>query len=178
MAGEERRRLVAALDDLRHVMRLSDQQEPRIIKLGRRPADHRQPLKAEIPRTVQRRQVPEARHHRQPRTPRGPTTRAHQLADLSARGAAAILGMSFTPTERHGEGRIVELLVELLHRGHGDRILLSQDVCHNSQLRRYDGNGYTYLQTTFLPRLREAGVTDAEIDRMTIANPRRILTIG
>jgi phosphotriesterase-related protein len=104
----------------------------------------------------------------------------HYLS-LIGRGASIefdFLGMSFTPTERHGEGRIVELLVELLHRGHGDRILLSQDVCQNGQLRRYEGNGYTYLQTTFLPRLREAGVTDAEIDRMTIANPRRILTIG
>ena len=82
----------------------------------------------------------------------------HYLS-LIGRGASIefdFLGMSFTPTERHGEGRIVELLLELLHRGHGDRILLSQDVCHNSQLRRYEGNGYTYLQTTFLPRLREA----------------------
>jgi len=104
----------------------------------------------------------------------------HYLS-LIARGASIefdFLGMSFTPTERHGEGRVVELLLELLHRGHADRILLSQDVCHNSQLRRYEGNGYTYLQTTFLPRLRAAGVSDAEIDRMTIDNPRRILTIG
>jgi phosphotriesterase-related protein len=104
----------------------------------------------------------------------------HYLS-LIGRGASIefdFLGMSFTPTERHGEGRIVELLLELLHRGHGDRILLSQDVCHNSQLRRYEGNGYTYLQRTFLPRLRAAGVSDAEIDRMTVANPRRILTIG
>ncbi len=62
--------------------------------------------------------------------------------------------------------------------GHVDRVLLSLDVCHNSQLRRYEGNGYTYLQDSFLPRLRERGVSRAEIDRMTIDNPRRILTIG
>jgi predicted metal-dependent phosphotriesterase family hydrolase len=103
----------------------------------------------------------------------------HYLS-LFARGASIefdFLGMSFTPMEKHGERRIVELLLELLHRGHADRILLSQDVCHNSQLRRYEGNGYTYLQTTFLPRLREAGVSQAEIDRITVENPRRILTI-
>ena len=100
---------------------------------------------------------------------------------LIERGASIefdFLGMSFTPTEKHGEGRVVELLLELLHRGHADRILLSHDVCHNSQLRHYEGNGYTYLHTTFLPRLRAAGVSDAEIDTMTIENPRRILTIG
>jgi predicted metal-dependent phosphotriesterase family hydrolase len=88
------------------------------------------------------------------------------------------LGMSFTPMERHGEGRVVGLLQELLSRGHGDRILLSQDVCHNGQLVTFGGHGYTYLQETFLPRLRAAGVADAEIDRMTIDNPRRVLAVG
>jgi predicted metal-dependent phosphotriesterase family hydrolase len=104
----------------------------------------------------------------------------HYLAILE-RGASLefdFLGMSFTPTERLGEGRIVELLQELLSRGHAERILLSQDVCHDSQLRRYEGNGYTYLATTFLPRLRAAGVSEAEIETMTIENPRRLLTIG
>jgi predicted metal-dependent phosphotriesterase family hydrolase len=88
------------------------------------------------------------------------------------------LGMSFTPMERFGEGRVVGFLQELLSRGHGDRVLLSQDVCHNGQLVTYGGHGYTYLHETFLPRLRAAGVSAAEIDRMTIDNPRRILAVG
>ncbi len=88
------------------------------------------------------------------------------------------LGMAFTPLERHGEGRIVDSIRELLGRGHVERILLSQDVCHDSQLRRYGGNGYTYLADAFLPRLREAGVSDAEIRTITVDNPRRLLTIG
>ena len=88
------------------------------------------------------------------------------------------LGMSFTPLERHGEGRIVDNLRELLSRGHVERILLSQDVCHDSQLRRYGGNGYTYLADTFLPRLRAAGVSEAEIRTITVDNPRRLLTVG
>ena len=100
---------------------------------------------------------------------------------LIARGASIefdFLGMSFTPTERLGEPKIVDLLLEVLHRGHADRVLLSQDVCHNSQLRHYQGNGYTYLQREFLPRLLERGVSQAEIDQLTIGNPRRVLTIG
>ena len=104
----------------------------------------------------------------------------HYLA-IVERGASVefdFLGMSFTPQERHGEGRVVDLLRELLSRGHVERVLLSQDVCHDSQLRRYGGNGYTYLADAFLPRLRTAGVSDAEIDTMTVANPRRLLTIG
>ncbi len=88
------------------------------------------------------------------------------------------LGMSFTPMEVHGEGRIVELLAELVGRGHADRVLLSQDVCHNAQLRPYGGNGYVYLSERFLPRLREAGVPEAAIRQMTVDNPARILTLA
>jgi predicted metal-dependent phosphotriesterase family hydrolase len=87
------------------------------------------------------------------------------------------LGMAFSATERHGEARIVEQLCELLAAGHADRILLSQDVCHDAQLTRYGGHGYAYLSDTFLPRLREAGVSEAEIATMTVANPRRVLTV-
>ena len=101
--------------------------------------------------------------------------------EIIRRGASLefdFLGMSFTPTERHGEDRVVERICELLSRGHADRILLSQDVCHDSQLKRYEGNGYVYLAETFLPRLRVAGASQDEIDTMTIGNPRRLLTIG
>jgi predicted metal-dependent phosphotriesterase family hydrolase len=99
--------------------------------------------------------------------------------EIIGRGASVefdFLGMSFTPTERHGEPRLIELLCELLSRGHVERILLSQDVCHNSQLKRYDGNGYVYIAEKFLPRLRERGVSDQEIAELTIENPRRLIT--
>jgi predicted metal-dependent phosphotriesterase family hydrolase len=105
---------------------------------------------------------------------------AHWLAVVE-RGASIecdFLGMSFTPMERRGEPRVIDLILEMLARGHADRVLLSQDVCDNSQLTFYDGNGYAYLAQSFLPRLRERGVAEAEIDTMTVVNPRRILTIG
>ena len=104
----------------------------------------------------------------------------HHLA-IVQRGASVefdFLGMSFSAVERHGEGRVIELLCELLARGHVEQLLLSQDVCHDSQLTRYGGSGYTYLARTFLPRLREAGVSDEEIETMTVSNPRRLLTIA
>jgi predicted metal-dependent phosphotriesterase family hydrolase len=88
------------------------------------------------------------------------------------------LGMQFTPMEKYGEPRLIRLLCELVERGHADRVFLSQDVCHNSQLKHYHGGGYTYLAETFLPRLRDAGVDDTTIEQMTVRNPRRLLTIG
>jgi len=103
----------------------------------------------------------------------------HYLAIIE-RGANLefdFLGMPWE-RERLGEARVVELTCELLGRGHADRLFLSQDVCNDTQLKAFGGNGYTYLTETFLPRLRAAGVSEAEIDTMTVANPRRLMTIG
>jgi predicted metal-dependent phosphotriesterase family hydrolase len=80
-------------------------------------------------------------------------------------------------TEEAEEPRLVELIVELLERGYAGQLLLSQDVCHNRQLKANGGFGYTYLQQHFLPTLRTAAVGEGEIRQMTVDNPRRILTI-
>jgi predicted metal-dependent phosphotriesterase family hydrolase len=76
------------------------------------------------------------------------------------------------------EPRLVETIVELLERDYGPQLLLSQDVCHNRQLKAYGGFGYVYLHQHFLPTLRTAAVGEGEIHQMTIANPARILAIG
>jgi len=102
----------------------------------------------------------------------------HYLAVLD-RGANLefdFIGHRFA-SEEAAEPRLVELIVELLERGYGAQLLLSQDVCHNSQLKANGGSGFTYLQQHFLPTLRTAAVGEGEIGRMTVDNPRRILTI-
>ncbi len=103
----------------------------------------------------------------------------HYLAILE-RGANLEFDFIGMPWEREriGETRTIELVCELLGRGFAERLFVSQDVCNDSQLKAFGGNGYTYLTDDFLPRLRVAGVSDAEIESMTVANPRRLLTIG
>jgi phosphotriesterase-related protein len=106
--------------------------------------------------------------------------RIEHWREIVRRGAhveADFLGMSFTPLERAGEPKDVELISTLLNEGFEKQILLSQDVCHDSQLASYGGNGYTYLQKSFLPRLVEAGVNAATIKTITVENPARLLTL-
>lgn len=100
--------------------------------------------------------------------------------EIVKRGAtleADFLGMSFTPLERAGEPKVIKLLKQLIDDGFASQIMLSQDVCHDSQLLSYGGNGYTYLQKTFLPRLLAAGVDQQTIEQITITNPARVLTL-
>ena len=106
--------------------------------------------------------------------------RIEHWREIVRRGAtveADFLGMSFTPLERAGEPKVIELLKQLIDEGFASQIMLSQDVCHDSQLLSYGGNGYTYLQKTFLPRLLAAGVDQQTIEQITVKNPARILTL-
>jgi predicted metal-dependent phosphotriesterase family hydrolase len=74
------------------------------------------------------------------------------------------------------EDTAIDLLLELLHRGHEQRILLSHDVCYVENLKRFGGNGFTYLHDHVLPKLRDRGVTDEEITTLTVHNPARLLS--
>lgn len=106
--------------------------------------------------------------------------RIEHWREIVRRGAhvqADFLGMSFTPLERAGEPKVVELISTLLNEGFEKQILLSQDVCHDSQLASFGGNGYTYLQKSFLPQLAAAGVNAATIKTITVENPARLLTL-
>ena len=83
----------------------------------------------------------------------------------------------------HGPRAALEVLVgeaipRLIEEGYEDSILLSQDVCTKMQLKAYGGNGYSFLLERFLPYLRTQGVTDAQVQKMMVDNPRRLLTFA
>lgn len=66
-------------------------------------------------------------------------------------------------------------VVEVVRAGHLDQVLLSMDICANSQLHWNGGHGYDYLLTTFVPLLHQAGLAEAEVRTLLIDNPRRAL---
>lgn len=61
----------------------------------------------------------------------------------------------------------------LVNEGFGDRVLLSEDICSLNHLKYTGGKGYGYLLETFIPLLRQRGISDEAIDRMLITNPAR-----
>jgi phosphotriesterase-related protein len=75
----------------------------------------------------------------------------------------------------------IRTLLALLEDGYGDRIHLSHDGACFYDFMVGDPNfaderpDYLHLSTKILPVLREHGVTDAQLDELTIANPRRFL---
>ena len=67
-----------------------------------------------------------------------------------------------------------EWLARLVERGHGDRLLLSQDIFLKSLLRRHGGPGYGHVLQYFVPRLNAAGLDSATVEQLMVANPRAL----
>lgn len=65
------------------------------------------------------------------------------------------------------------MLLAFLDAGHADRLLLSAD--YNFTARSAARPGYGSTLTVFVPKLRQAGVSELVIRRVTIDNPRRFL---
>jgi phosphotriesterase-related protein len=79
---------------------------------------------------------------------------------------------------RVSDEKVVRAVAELIRRGYVSRILLSQDVCHKIELKKYGGNGYTFVLESVLPALRELGITDRQITTIMEENPMRVLAFA
>lgn len=75
--------------------------------------------------------------------------------------------------------RHLALVREMKDRGHLDRVLLSHDAgwYHVGEPGGGTFRPFDTLTAAFLPRLRDAGFTDAECQRLTVDNPREAFTI-
>ena len=80
------------------------------------------------------------------------------------------------------EGRTA-VAARLVEAGVGDRVLLSHDwavlLGHRTSdlglARQSNPDGYAFIARRVVPRLRELGVTDAQLDAILVASPRRLL---
>jgi predicted metal-dependent phosphotriesterase family hydrolase len=73
------------------------------------------------------------------------------------------------------ERRRARNVVEVARAGHLEQVLISMDICANSQMHWNGGHGYDYLLKSFVPLLLEEGLTEAEVHAILVDNPRRAL---
>ncbi len=72
---------------------------------------------------------------------------------------------------------VAEAIPRLIEAGFEDRILLSHDVCFKIFLTAYGGTGYSYVLDKFMPYMRTLGVTEEQVDKILVQNPKRVLTL-
>ncbi len=70
-----------------------------------------------------------------------------------------------------------EAIRRLFDAGLERRVVVSQDICTVTRLTRWGGHGYAHLLRDAMPLARSLGFGEAEIARLTVENPRRLLAI-
>ena len=68
-------------------------------------------------------------------------------------------------------------VLALLEAGYGDKLVLGTDVGTRSALKSYGGRGFAWLLESFVPKMREKGVSESEIKKVTSENISRAMTI-
>jgi phosphotriesterase-related protein len=66
----------------------------------------------------------------------------------------------------------------LIAHGHGDRVVISHDICYRTRLTAFGGHGYAHIFENVVPMMRRRGFTETEIDAILIGTPRRLLTLA
>jgi phosphotriesterase-related protein len=66
-------------------------------------------------------------------------------------------------------------LAALIKQGYAGQICLGHDVFTKLNTRRGGGEGYTRIHNFIVPTLRRSGVSDEDIQMMTVENPARLL---
>jgi phosphotriesterase-related protein len=102
------------------------------------------------------------------------------LREIGDTGAVLGLDRFNIPSFNSDENRI-DTLMKLLDEGYIDRIHLAHDAAtfndfmhHNPPFAEANPN-YTHIHYNVLPKLRERGVTEEQIDEMLVTNARRFL---
>ncbi|MBB4932828.1 putative metal-dependent phosphotriesterase family hydrolase [Lipingzhangella halophila] len=69
------------------------------------------------------------------------------------------------------------LVAELVTAGHGDRILLSSNAIGTAVGQPAHDLPYSYVSSTFVPLLTAQGLSDEDVQRIRVANPRDLLSV-
>ncbi|MFI0406749.1 phosphotriesterase [Actinomadura sp. 3N508] len=110
----------------------------------------------------------------------GLATDADALARLADRGVFLQFdGLGRLPTvyREVDDQDVAAAVLALAGRGHAERILLSPRVARKIDLKAFGGGGYGFVAEQFIPYLGFMGADDDLARTLTVANPRRWLTM-
>jgi len=83
------------------------------------------------------------------------------------------MGDTELPTDRDR----IQLIRDFADKGHSDQILISQDICTKTRLRRWGGHGYGHILRNVAPLMRRMGFETKLIRRLLRDTPLRLLTL-
>lgn len=65
----------------------------------------------------------------------------------------------------------------LFEEGLSDHVVASHDICTRSRMQTYGGHGYGHMLRNVIPLMKDRGFGDAEIRKLLVETPARLLTL-
>lgn len=66
----------------------------------------------------------------------------------------------------------------LIDRGHGERIVISHDICQRTRQKTFGGHGYGHIFRNIVPMMMRRNFSECEIKKILIENPSRLLAFN
>jgi len=115
------------------------------------------------------------------RTPFKLSTRLEMLA-TGCYVSYDLFGFETYYTRKYGvfdllnDNQCINEIIQLINEGYLERILISEDTAFKHNWACYGGRGYAHLIENVIPLMRAKGMTQEQIDTITVENPKRVLT--
>jgi phosphotriesterase-related protein len=113
--------------------------------------------------------------------------RPELLAELAATGCVLeydLFGFEHSyyswslPVDMPNDAARLRWLRWLIEHGHGDRLVISHDICFKDKLATYGGHGYAHILEQVVPLMRDKGFTESEINAILEDTPRRLFAFA
>lgn len=82
----------------------------------------------------------------------------------------------FQALDLPNDGMRLKAVRDLCDRGHLAQVVISQDICTKTRLRRFGGHGYTHIAKNVIPMMRSGRFSEDEITTIIRDTPRRLLS--
>ncbi|XP_078668910.1 N-acetyltaurine hydrolase-like isoform X4 [Branchiostoma floridae x Branchiostoma belcheri] len=70
----------------------------------------------------------------------------------------------------------IQMVKHVLEEGYEDRVVIAHDIHTKHRLMHYGGHGYSHILLNVVPMMLARGVSQEQVDKMLIHNPRNWLT--
>ncbi|XP_029971551.1 N-acetyltaurine hydrolase [Salarias fasciatus] len=70
----------------------------------------------------------------------------------------------------------VQTLAFLMKEGYEDRVVIAHDIHTKNRLTKFGGHGYSHILNSIVPKMLNRGVSQQQVDKILVDNPKRWLT--
>ena len=111
--------------------------------------------------------------------------RSEDFLELAATGCYLELDLfgqesshyAHAPIDMPNDATRIDRIKDLIDAGHGDKVVVSQDICQKTNLTAFGGHGYAHVLENVVPMMLRKGVAEADIENILVHNPARVLAL-